>query len=170
MSERTEISKDTRDSALWLSVVAWGLFGLMAVDIGNVIRERIGALSPGGDGWLYIGNQFGLGLVEAMPSIFLLFALLDFAHLFRRCSEGQIFTERNVKTLRGGGDSLLLAAAASALVTPTLVEWISGNPGGLHLQANDLTLGVGAMGLAIRGIAHIFREGVLIKKENDEFV
>jgi len=79
--------------------------------LGLVLGLNAQMLDPGLGAAL--AETLGIGL-----AVMLLFALLDFANLFRRCSEGRIFTERNVKTLRGGGDSLLLAAAASALVPP----------------------------------------------------
>jgi len=170
MTDRAEISQQTRTTAQWLGVLAWGLFGLMAVQVAGIVRGRIGDLEPAAEGWGRLVNQFGVGLVEALPSIFLLFALLDFARLFGRCGDGHVFTEQNVKTLRSGGDSLILAAASSALISPTLVEWITGDPGGFRFQVNDLALGVGALGLAIHGLALIFRDAVAIKRENDEIV
>jgi len=170
MTDAAEISKDTRQTAQVLSFLAWGLFALMLWNVSAAVSERILTIDISESGWRFFANEFGLGLVAALPSLFFAFALWDFAQLFGRCGEGQVFTVRNTRTLRSGGDSLLLAAAASALISPTLTAWIGGDPGGFRFQANDLALGVGAVGLAIHGLANIFRDAVRVKEENDSFV
>jgi hypothetical protein len=97
-------------------------------------------------------------------------SLIDFAQFFHRSEEGDAFTEKNVKTLMSGADSLLLASAFSILISPTLLAWTGENPGGFRFEVNDLALGTAAMGFAIHGVAMYFREAVRLKKENDEII
>ncbi len=163
-------STDSKKFAGWLSPLAWIAVGLLSLNIAVDMGERTLTLDWNEDGPLAVINAFGLAAVQHLPSFAIIAALWDFANLFQRCAHGQVFTQRNFKTLRSGGDSLVFAGVASAIISPTLTMWIGEEFRGLIVDLNDLALGVGMMGLVIIGLALIFHDALRLKEENDEFV
>lgn len=152
-----------------LSVLGWVWVGLLTLDVGTAVVRAL--VSAGGAGPWEATRAVGVALILALPKLLLLGVIADFARFFGRVGEGDVYTERNLRTLRSGGEGLIAAAAASALVVPTLLRWVEGEgAGGIDWALNDLALGVGGMGLVIAGLAHVFREGLRLKDENEQFV
>lgn len=152
-----------------LSVLGWAWVGLLTLDVGTAVVRALA--SAGGAGPWQVAHAVGVALILALPKLLLLGVIADFARFFGRVGEGDVYTERNLRTLRSGGEGLIAAAAASALVVPTLMRWVGGEgAGGIDWALNDLALGVGGMGLVIAGLAHVFREGLRLKHENEQFV
>lgn len=160
-----------RRTAVPLAVVGWVAVGVLLLNVSVAVGTGFPAPEAQAEGWRWFAQGLGRALVPALPTLFLVGALVDFARFFGRVGEGDVFTERNVGTLRSGGEGLVLAAFASAAISPTLAAWI-GEDGfrGLVWELNDLALGVAAMGFAMVGLAHIFRDAVRIKLEHDEIV
>lgn len=154
-----------------LSIGAWIAVGILILNVSYFVGEAVGGIWYATEAdLLAMFNGFWIGLIKAMPTILMAWAISDFALLFGRCGEGQVFTERNLKTLRSGGDALILAAVWSAVFGPNLLRWMTGDPGGFDLAFRDLALGVGLMGAAIHGLAFVFRDALALKQENDEFL
>lgn len=157
-----------------LSAFGWVWVGLLSLDVvSSVVRAALGALRADGGGVdaALLTHQVGEALIVALPTLFLLGVMADFARFFGRVGVGDVFTERNLRTLRSGGEGLLAAAVASAVGVPTLLGWIGSAPNrGLGLELNDLTLGVAAMGFAVAGLGWVFQDALRIKHENDEIV
>lgn len=151
-----------------LSAVGWAWVGLLTLDVATGVVRALASAAGGGP--REATHAVGVVLIIALPKLLLLGVLADFAKFFGRVGQGDVYTERNLRTLRSGGEGLVAAAAASAVVVPTLLHWVGGEGGGIEWALNDLTLGVGGMGLAIAGLAHVFREGLQLKRENEQFV
>ncbi len=154
-----------------LSLFAWVAVGILFVNVSYFIGTDVGGevYRSSGD-VIPVLQAFGTGLLKASPTILIAIAMLDFAFFFQRCGKGDMFSERNVATLRSGADSLIGAAIMSAIVAPAILGAM--NEPGTHevLRFTDLALGVGLMGIALHGFAGVMRDAVAIKKENDEFV
>jgi hypothetical protein len=162
---------ETRHAVAPLAVLAWIGVGALSLEVGLRVGRALVHADLATVGWRAVLHDGGEALVAALPALCLVGALVDFARFFGRVGEGDVFTERNVRTLRSGAEGLLAAAVASAVVTPTVLGWIGEEPTrGVIFEANDLALGVAAVGLALGGLAHVFREAVRLKLENDEFV
>ena len=110
------------------------------------------------------------GLLKAGPTIFIGFALIEFAYFFHRCGRGKIFTEQNVKTLRSGAESLIAAAIVSGIIKPAVLNATDEHGSYQIFHFTDLALGVGLMGCALYGFAAVLKDAVALKAENDEFV
>ena len=161
---------ETHDYAGWLTIGVWVMIGLIGLNLGYKVGHEMGTTAKDGVGWIELLNSFGIVMLENLPTLLIIAALVDFGFFFSRCSQGFVFTEKNTKTLQSGGISLLAAAAASTVITPSLLQWIDGDGRGFILRANDLAVGVGAMGLAILGMALVFRDAVSLKEDNDQIV
>ena len=109
-------------------------------------------------------------LMLALPTFIFAGAVFDLATFFQRCEEGQAFTERNVKTLKSAGEALFWVVVVSALISPTVVAWIDGETRNFVWRINDLSFGVGAMGIGVFGVANVLSQAVRLQAENDEFV
>ena len=163
-------TKDMRETHQFLTYLAWGAVAILTLNVASFIGEEVGdIIVTSQHDWLAIFNGFWIGVIKAMPTILIAWAISDFATLFGRCSEGEILTEQNVKTLRKGGECLIWAAIWSAFIAPNLLMWIAGEYKGLRMEFRDLALAVGMMGLVIQGLGLIFTEAVRVKAENDEF-
>lgn len=164
-------SREARETYGVLSIGAWIAVAILTINVSYYVGAEVGGIVYESEAdLLAIFNGFWIGIVKAMPTILIAWALVDFARMFGRYSEGDVFTERNVKTLKTGADSLIWAAIWSAIFTPNIVRWIGGNPGGFDMDFRDLALAVGAMGFALHGLALVLRDAVRLKQENDEFV
>lgn len=174
MSEHPpELSKSERqknEAYDYLSIGAWVAVGILFLNVSYFVGYEFGH---------EIGTSFDLGasatalsvgLLKASPTILIAVALIDFAFFFHRCGEGDVFTARNVKTLKSGADSLIWAAVVSAIVKPLILDAI-GEPGAHEiLDFTDLALGVGLMGIALHGFASVLKDAVSLKEDNDQIV
>ena len=168
--DNAKADAELKDTAGWLAVGAWVLVGVLGVRIAVDIGAAVSALAVAPEEWRALASGFGRGLIAAAPSILIVLSLVDFAQFFHRSEEGAAFSEDSLKMLKTGADSLFLASAFSIVISPTLLAWTGGAPGGFRFEVNDLALGAAAMGFAIHGVAVYFREAIRIKKENDEIV
>ena len=165
------MSDDARETYEVLSIGAWIAVAILILNVSYFVGEEVGGIWYTSEAdLLAIFNGFWIGIIKAMPTILIAWAISDFALLFGRCGEGLVFTERNLRTLRSGGDALILAAVWSAVFGPNLLNWMTGDPGGFDLAFRDLALAVGLMGAAIHGLAFVFRDALALKQENDEFL
>lgn len=154
----------------WLSVGAIVLIVMLLGSVAADLTGKVGGLVVSENTWPEVLNAFLLALLVNTPTLIMVGVLGDFAGLFSRTGEGEVFSPRNVKSLRSAGSGLIWAAAASALIVPTVLSWTTGDGRGFIWQVNDLALGTAAMGAAILGLCHVFAEGVRLKTENDEIV
>jgi hypothetical protein len=161
----------TRDTHRDLTFLAWIVVGILALNVSYYVGEEVGGVWYTSEGdWLSIFNAWWVGVIKAMPTILIAFAVADFAFLFQRCSEGDVFTERNVKTLKSAAYGLFGAGAWAGIVSPTLLQWIGENFRGVSIDFGDLALAVAMMGVVLFGLSLVFRDAVVVKAENDEFV
>lgn len=161
----------TRETHRDLTILAWVVVGILALNVAYFVGEEVGEVwyTSSGD-WLAIFNAWWAGIIKAMPTILIAFAIADFAALFQRCSEGSVFTARNVKTLEKAASSLIAAGIWAGMVSPTLLEWIDLDIRGISIDLGDLALAVSMMGVVLYGLSLVFKDAVAIKAENDEFV
>ena len=178
MSERpdqtpatTSTSKEAHGTYETLSIGAWVAVAILALNVSYFVGEEVGGIAFEADGaWLAIFNGFWIGVLKASPTILIAAALVDFAFFFHRCGTGDVFTSRNVKTLRTGADSLIWAAGMSALVVPFLLDVIGEPEPGRIFRFSDLALGVGLMGFALHGFASVLKDAVALKDDHDQIV
>jgi hypothetical protein len=157
----TQPDSPVRRAARPLAFAGWALVGLVLLHVAT----SIGRNSPAD------GASMVAALAVALPTLTLVGALVEFVRFFERVDDDEVFTERNARTLRAGGQGLVLAAFMSVVVGPSLAAWV-GPDGfrGFVWHVNDLAIGVGAMGFGMVGIAVVFREAVRIKLDNDAIV
>jgi hypothetical protein len=158
-----------RDTS-WLSIAAIVLIVAMLGKVGADIAGKVGAMVVTQENWREVLNAFLLALLVNTPTLIIIGVLGDFAGFFGRTGEGEVFTERNLKTLRSAGSGLIWAAAASAIIVPTILSWTTGDGRGVIWHTNDLAFGTAAMGAAILGLSHIFAEGIRIKTDSDQII
>jgi Protein of unknown function (DUF2975) len=154
----------------WFSVAAIVLLVMILLsslaDVGGRMAGQFVSQTNGRE----VLHAFLIALLVNLPSFIFVGVLGDFANLFSRTGEGEVFTTRNLKTLRSAGNGLIWAAAASAIIVPTVLSWTTGDGRGFIWDTNDLALGTGAMGFAILGLAHVFAEGLRIKTDSDQII
>ena len=161
----------SRETHRDLTILAWVVVGILGLNVTYFVGEEIGGVwyTSSGD-WLAIFNAWWVGIIKAMPTILIAFAVADFAALFQRCSEGNVLTEENVKTLEKAASSLIAAGVWAGIVSPTLLEWINLDIRGISVDLGDLALAVTMMGIVLYGLSLVFKDAVAVKAENDEFV
>ncbi len=160
-----------RDTHGLLTMGAWLAVVILLINVSQFIVAEVGDVYVNDMADIpALLNGFGIGLLKAMPTLLIALALMDFARMFARCSEGDVFCARNVRTLKRGADSLIWAAVWSAVFAPSSLRWIAGEAGGFDFVFRDLALAVGAMGFALHGLALVWGQAVGLKRENDEFV
>ena len=161
----------TRDTHRDLTILAWIVVGILGLNVSYFVGEEVGGMWYTSEGdWLSIFNAWWIGIIKAMPTILIAFAVADFAFLFQRCSEGDVFTERNVKTLKSAAYGLFGAGAWAGIISPTLLQWIGQSFRGVSIDFGDLALAVAMMGVVLYGLSLVFQDAVVVKAENDEFV
>ncbi len=163
-------SKDSLDSTVHLALLMSLLLLMLIVNMAYVIGYETGRLLATESGWWPIAEGVGRALVISLPTILISMAVFRFTHLFWSCGKGDVFTAENVKTLRLGGDFLVASAIASALLSPTFINWMDGADRGFEVAINDLAPGNFAIGFAIHGLAVLFQKAVEIKAESDQII
>ncbi|MCU0731799.1 MAG: DUF2975 domain-containing protein [Hyphomonas sp.] len=158
--------RDTSSLSVAAIVVIVVLLGSVAADIAG----KVGAMVVTRETWRDVLNAFLLALLVNTPTLIVVGVLGDFAGLFGRTGEGEVFSQRNLKSLRSAGSGLIWAAAASALIVPTVLSWTTGDGRGFIWHVNDLALGTAAMGAAILGLSHVFAEGIRLKTDSDQII
>lgn len=158
-----------RDTS-WLSLAAIVVIVLMLGSVGADLGSEVASSVVTQESWKQVLQAFLLALLANTPALIFIGVLGDFAGFFSRAGEGEVFTPRNLKTLRSAGSGLIWAAAASTLIVPTVLSWATGDGRGFIWDVNDLALGTGAMGLAILGLSHVFAEGLRIKTDSDQII
>lgn len=154
-----------------LSILAWVAVAILAINVSHFVGEEVGdEYFESGTDILPLLNGFLIGLLKAGPTIFIACALADFASFFGRCGKGDIFTPRNLKTLRQGADSLVWAAVTSAVIIPVVLGWVGDETSRNIFGFTDLALGVGLMGFALHGLAGVFEDAIALKDDNDQFI
>ncbi|MBU3920207.1 MAG: DUF2975 domain-containing protein [Alphaproteobacteria bacterium] len=154
----------------WLSVAAIVLIVVLLLSVLADIGARVSGSVVTGQNWTGVLNAFLLAQLVNLPTFIFIGVLGDFASLFGRTGEGEVFTARNLKTLRSAGHGLIWAAAASSLIVPTVLSWTTGDGRGFIWDVNDLALGTGAMGCALLGLVHVFAEGIRLKADSDQII
>lgn len=169
MSEsESQSTQQTHQTLTWL---AWIVVSILCLNVSYFVGEEVGGIVyQSGRDWLAIFNGFWIGMIKAAPTILIAWAIGEFALLFGRCGEGDVFTEKNIATFKSGADSLIWAGIWSGIVGPTLLGWISLEFRGIATDFTDLALAVAMMGVILHGLALIFADAVKVKLENDGFV
>jgi hypothetical protein len=163
-------SNGSQVSTRHVAMFMWLLLLMLIINISYALGHETGRLLAIESGWRPIAHGVGRALIISLPTILIAMAINEFGLLFWSCGQGDVFTMKNVKTLRMGGDSLVAAALASAIISPTLLDWVDGTNYGFEISVNDLVLGNLAIGLAIHGLANLFQAAVEIKAESDQIV
>ena len=164
-------AQKTRETHRDLTILAWVVVGILGLNVSYFVGEEVGAVWYTSDGnWLEIFNAWWVGIIKAMPTILIAFAAADFAFLFQRCSDGEVFTEQNVKTLKSAAYGLFGAGAWAGIISPTLLQWIGQDFRGVSIDFGDLALAVAMMGVVLYGLSLVFRDAVAVKAENDGFI
>ena len=154
----------------WLSVAAIVLIVMMLGSVAADITGKVGVMVVTQADWKDVLQAFLLALLVNTPTLIIIGVLGDFAGLFSRTGEGEVFSARNLKALRNAGGGLIWAAAASSLIVPTVLSWTTGDGRGFIWHVNDLALGTAAMGAAILGLSHVLAEGIRLKSESDQII
>ncbi len=173
MSDRVDekSQKETLETHQFLAILSWISVAILVINVSYFVGEEVGGIwyRSSGDA-VALFNGWWIGIIKAMPTILIAWAIGEFALMFGRYSEGDVFSERNVKALKAGADSLIWAAIWSAFIAPNLLNWLGGEYNGLGMDFRDLALAVGMMGLSLHGLALVFRDAVAIKQDNDEII
>lgn len=151
-------------------ILAWILCATLALNAASAMISELRSVDITTQSFWDGFNSFWIAFLQTLPTILLAWALFDLAQFYGRCADGDVFTDRNVKTLKVASESLFWAAAVSAIIAPTVISWLEREPVGILWQANDLALGVAAIGVALYGFALMLTRAVDIKQENDEIV
>ena len=167
----TEQVKDnfTVDSQIF-QILAWICFVSLLLNAGKGMSGMLGAIDMQTASFGELFNGFWKAFLTHLPTFLLAWAVFDLAKFFGRCQEGEVFTRRNVKTLKVSAESLVWAAAVIVVIAPTVISWIDRVSYGIVWDSNDLALGIGAVGLALYGFAGVLSEAVKLKEDNDEMV
>jgi hypothetical protein len=116
---KTAAEIDLRRMAKITSLIALAAF---AVTLATVItRLDIGSLS----------QNFSLALladrlVPQLPALFYAFAALSALRILDRISEGNYFSERNIKALSDMGGAMLWGAGWSVFLVLAIADWVHG--------------------------------------------
>ena len=164
-------SESTRQTHQTLTWMAWVVVAILALNASYFVGEEVGGIVfEKRSDWLAIFNGFWIGIIKAAPTILIAWSIGDFALLFGRCGEGEVFTEKNISTFKSGANSLILAGLWAGIFGPTLIEWMTEDVRGMITNFSDLALAVTMMGVILHGLALIFQDAVSVKTENDGFI
>ncbi len=169
-TETTDTSVTPLRDTSWLSIAAIVLIVMMLGSVAADIAGKVGAMVVTQQNWKQVLQAFLLAGLVNLPALIIIGVLGDFAGLFGRTGEGEVFSARNLKALRNAGGGLIWAAAASAIIVPTVLSWTTGDGRGVLWHVNDLALGTGAMGAAILGLSHMLAEGIRLKTDSDQII
>jgi hypothetical protein len=153
-----------------LAIAAWVVIALLSGTIAVDIGAAAAAAARDSASWLVALQAGGRRLFTALPSLIVIGVLWDFADLFRRMGQGDVFSPRTIRSLRGAGWGLILAAVASVVIVPSGLGWASGGRGQLHVATNDLAFVASAVGAALLGLSRAFAEGIRLTAEADGIV
>lgn len=151
-------------------ILTWILCATLAVNAGSTMHGELMAMDMTTQSFSGRFNHFSIALLTTLPAILLAWAMFDMARFYGRCADGDVFSRRNVKTLKVASESLFWAAAISAVIAPTVISWLERKPVGILWHTDDLSLGVAAIGVALYGFALVLARAVELKEENDEIV
>lgn len=161
---------DFRLNAQVCSILAWMFVVGLSLNFVGIFGGEVGDLDFKGAAFVDAFNRIVRGVMLGLPTLLIALAVYDLARFFDRYEDGQLFTERNVKTIRRAGEGLFWAALASAFISPTIISWIDAETRGFVWDTNDLALGVAAMGVGLYGFANVLKQAVTLKEENDEMI
>ncbi len=163
-----ESTQQTHQTLTW---VAWVVVAILCLNVSYFVGEEVGGIVyQDSRDWIAIFNGFWIGIIKAAPTILIAWAIGDFALLFGRCGEGEVFTEKNIDTFKSGANSLIWAGLWAGIFGPTLLQWVTGDVRGVEWDFTDLALAVTMMGVILHGLALIFQDAVKVKLENDGFI
>ena len=157
-------------SAQFMGAVMWALFGTLLLNAVFIFGRPFWDLESHVSSWQEALKYTTRALMLSLPTFIMAGAIFDLATFFHRCDSGERFTARNIETLKSAGQALFWVTLISALFAPTVIAWIDGETRSLVWRTNDLTLGIGAMGIGVFGFANVLSDAVDLQTENDEFV
>lgn len=161
----------TRNTHRDLTYLAWIIVGVLCLNVSFFVGGEIGDIwYESRDDLIELNKGLWIGLIKAMPTILIAWAVADFAFLFQRCSEGDVLTDENVKTLNQAGYGLVGAGIWAGVISPTLLGWIGESFRGLTTDFGDLSIAVTMMGVMLHGLSLVFKDAVSVKAENEEFI
>jgi hypothetical protein len=164
---------EIRRQSKTLSAVFWTAWIIMAATLAGkhvvwpIVRIVGGAIER--EPWRAVVNDVGLNLIEALPAIILLFGVYAAQRMFARMGEGEVFSVANVAELSRIGESMLWAAAASIIISPTLAGWVRHDTT-IDVQFSDWALLLGVLGAAVLFMGRVLALANRIKQENDQIV
>lgn len=158
-----------RDTS-WLSVAAIVFLVILLGSVAADITGKVGAILVMQESSRNLLQAFLIALLVNTPTLIIAGVVGDFAGFFSRTGEGEVFSPRNLRSLRSAGSGLVWAAAASAVIVPSVLSWTTGDGRGLIWHVNDLALGTAAMGAVIFGLSHVFAEGIRLKSDSDQII
>lgn len=152
------------------SLICWIFFAMLCGQFAMLIGAELHDVHVLSMPFLEGLEAVSIAFLKALPVLLFIIGVYDIARFLDRCSEGEVFTQTNLKSLRTAGDTLIAASIASALIVPSLLHFIEGETGHFGWKVDDLSLGVAVLGLAIRGASSIFLQAVELQREQDEIV
>lgn len=99
-------------------------------------------------------REVGAALVQAGPTLALLWALWETQAYLKRMEAGDVWAPSTMTLFGRIGDCLLAAAIWAGVVTPTLSLWIAGR-GGVDWNLEPMTLTLGGLGVVLTAIARV---------------
>lgn len=156
-----------------LSTVFWAAWIVMAATLVGehivwpIVRIVDGAI--GREPWRAVVNDVGLNLIKALPAIILLSGVFAAQRMFTRTGEGEVFSVANVADLGRIGESMVWAAIASIVISPTIAGWVRLDTT-IDLNFSDAALLLGVLGAAVLFMGRVLALANRIKTENDQIV
>lgn len=146
-------------------------FAVMAVLIAvNHLLPAILALLRGGD----LSTRLGAAappLIGAIPLAFFAGAALKLGRAFDDFVAGRFFEPRAARRIGDAGVDVACAIVASALVAPSLTQWVRARGGGpLVFDVGNETVALFAFALFVVAMGRILEQAALLKADNDAIV
>lgn len=161
------------DSVRWgrlIQTAGMICFGLAVIHTGRVVVENIATGPVGIDGWWGYVNAGLIGLVMAMPYLFMLTGLVAMIRLGKQYQAGDIISSGNVRLISTFGASLSWAAAAFLLIRPTILDWVGGVSRGIVLRIDEAGIAMATAGVFLMAMAHVMNGALRLQEENEGFV
>lgn len=151
--------------------VAWGALSLSPAQWQLATEIQFAQLIVASvDDWQWQWSR----AISRLPAALFVLSLLPLIRFFRRVEQGEVFSMQTITCLRHFSRWLLISAGCSLLMTPLLSLLLSWqHPPGQRFLSIDVGVQVlNGLGLALLMwlIARILYEGLLIARENQEFV
>jgi len=161
-----------RDEARRLEIIAAVISGIIGLGLlfRFMVLPILSALREPALDLRQLSQLLGENLILALPPILFLGALAAARKVCVRLREGELFDRAVARGVRDIGSSLLWGAAALAVITPNLLTWVRGDPGGLELDLELETLIIGFVGAAMMLLGRVLGRAERLQTEQAHWV